>query len=765
MIKRIATLKHLGRFKELHSANGADHDFARLNVVFASNGAGKSTLCDLLRSMSLADPAYVRGRRRLDADCDPEIVVTLEGPKPQPSVRFRDGLWVNAGVSPTIHVYDDRFVAENVLVGHHISVDQRRNLYGLIIGARGIELKRAVDAAEGRLSQASRDVRDAETQLKSLLPVGHTVDTFRSVPAVVDVDHEIEKASEALALAKHTRSKADTIQQRSHLAPVPIALLPPNLWEVLSRSLDHAAFVAEQKVREHLDSHALGLGIDWLLRGYKATISDSCPYCGQSMTSLGILNAFRSFFSVERSVGGDARNQIRTILTSHRTEQAWWSDASRVRFDLPACPALELVVDAHKAVYQAVVAALDRKQANPASPATLTESERKAVDEWEALSATLTGYNDSLRPINVTISRKKAEAGGIDLKPFEQALSNLEASKVRHCQVVVDSYAVFDAAVRAKSEAQRLKQIANDALRDQANGVLSQYGARINDLVDLFAARFRIVCGGSNENYVTFAGGQPSGHLAVEMLGQRIDSSIDTATDPSRPSLANTLSGGDRSTLALAFFLAKVEQEPDLGDCIVVFDDPFHSQDRSRQSRTVERIHALARRAKQVFVFSHDLDFARSVASVYGVHVRTFVLNPLADKTTLECKDLPMLPSRVYEAKYRELAAFVANPSEFDTKLNAIAGTLRTVLEEYLQLKFPLRWTGRDYWFGTMIEAIRDSSDDDPLAQSRRLLDDLASVNEYSQRFHHRTTGAAADVPDARELITYVRQALQIIHQ
>jgi len=97
--------------------------------------------------------------------------------------------------------------------------------------------------------------------------------------------------------------------------------------------------------------------------------------------------------------------------------------------------------------------------------------------------------------------------------------------------------------------------------------------------------------------------------------------------------------------------------------------------------------------------------------------------------------------------------------------LNTIAGTLRTILEEYLQLKFPLRWINKDYWFGTMIEAIRGATGDDPLVQCKRLENDLISVNEYSKRFHHRTTGATADVPDAQELVTYAKQTLRIIHQ
>ncbi|YCM45178.1 AAA family ATPase [Verrucomicrobiaceae bacterium 227] len=781
MIKRINTLKSVGRFIELHSAAGADHDFAELNVVFASNAAGKSTLCDVLRSMTSGEAAYVVGRKRLDAGNDPEIVVSLDGATPPQVVRFQNGAWANAAASPKIHIYDDRFVAENVLVGHHINVDQRRNLYGLIIGARGITLKQAVDAAEAQLTAAGNNARGAEVTLKALFPQGQSIESFRTLPVVEDVDQQIATAAEALASATQTKSKADAIRQRPSLREIPIPQIPANLAEVLGTSLDQAALLAEQKIREHLETHTSGLSIDWLGQGHRAKSGEGCPHCGQSMEGLEILQAFNAFFSGElqaqesartalrtattQTFSEDARNRIRETLTSNETECSWWTYAAGFVFTLPAAPDEASILDAHAAAEQAIIEALDRKQANPASATTLTLAEQQVIDTWLAIAAGLTQYNVDLQNVSATLTQKKAEAGNIDLAPLQQAFAALEASKRRHQQDVIDAYAAHDSAVRAKADAQRAKQTANDALRDQANALLAQYGARINELLDLFTANFRIVCGGANDNYVTFGGGQPSGQLAIEILGHKIASSPTDAANPARPSLANTLSGGDRSALALAFFLAKVEQETDLGESIAVFDDPFHSQDRSRQSRTIERIHSLARVAKQVFVFSHDLDFARAVAPIHGVITRTFELDPLADRTTLECKELPMLPSRAYETKYTTLTDFADNPANYADQLTGIALILRTILEEYLQLKFPLRWTDRDYWFGTMIGEIEGATTGDPLLSCQGHLTDLNEVNNYSKRFHHRSTGVIADVTDARELVTYAKQTLSLIHK
>lgn len=781
MIRRINTLKRIGRFNELQSAVGTDHDFGELNIVFASNAAGKSTLCDVFRSMTTGDPAYIFGRKRLDSKIDPEIVITVDGATPSQTIRFQNGTWANQTNTPKIHIYDDRFVAENVLAGHHINVDQRRNLYGLVIGATGIALEQEVDSAQRQLDACGSSLRVAETTLNGLLPQGQTIESFRNVTAIEDVDQKIVDANEVLAFATQTKTKADAIRLRASLSELPTDQIPANLEEILSSSLDGNALIAEQKVKDHLQKHTLDLTIDWLAEGHRAKTGEGCPHCGQSMTGLDILQTYNAFFSGElqaqeasrnairaittRAFGEEARNRIRETLTSHVTERSWWFDAAGVDFKLPSCPDQASILEDHEAIGLAIIGALDRKQANPVNATELTSSEQQAIDNWEGTSTTLARYNTDLQTINVMLTQKKAEAGNIDLAPLQKDLEVLEYSKKRHQQKMLDAYATYDTAMTSKSDAQRTKQNANDALRDQANAQFAQYGARINELLDLFAANFQIVCGGNDNNYVAFPGGQPSGQLAIEILGQKIASSPTDATDPARPSLANTLSGGDRSALALAFFLAKVEQESDLGNCVIIFDDPFHSQDRSRQSRTIERIHALARNGKQCFVFSHDLDFARAVAPVHGVRTRTFQLDPLASRTTLQCKELDMLPSRAYEKKYSLLTNFVANPENYGEQLNDIAGTLRTICEEYLQLKFPLRWEAGVDWFGTMIGKIRAATGDDPLVSCQGLIDDLTAVNNYSQRFHHRTTGATSDIPDARELVTYAEQTLGIIHK
>ncbi len=93
-----------------------------------------------------------------------------------------------------------------------------------------------------------------------------------------------------------------------------------------------------------------------------------------------------------------------------------------------------------------------------------------------------------------------------------------------------------------------------------------------------------------------------------------------------------------------------------------VFDDPYHNQDRSRRQCTIEQIHHLTGIAKQCFVLSHDLEFARAVERRPGTQAKTFVVNPLINPATLEAWSLPPLPSQAYLKNYHLTSPLLRKP-------------------------------------------------------------------------------------------------------
>lgn len=79
------------------------------------------------------------------------------------------------------------------------------------------------------------------------------------------------------------------------------------------------------------------------------------------------------------------------------------------------------------------------------------------------------------------------------------------------------------------------------------------------------------------------------------------------------PHFRNTLSSGDKTTLALAFFLAKLDHDGELDKKVVVFDDPLGSHDSHRRGKTVEAVKELTSRCVQLILLSHDEYFLRDV--------------------------------------------------------------------------------------------------------------------------------------------------------
>lgn len=344
--------------------------------------------------------------------------------------RFQNGTWVLAqGNKPKIHIFDDRFVADNVLVGHHINIEQRRNLYGLVIGDEAVAFQRRVSEAETALNTATDVERAAKVALELLAPQAqdYTIETFRTLALVPDADTRIAEANATLDSATQAKSKADAIRQRRPLPALPIGELPANFAQTLSSTLDQAAFGAEQAIRLHLASRTRGLSLEWIGQGHRAALGQDCPHCGQSMTALEILQAYNAYFSgelqqqerartalaesIESSWGEGSRNRIREVFTAQENERDWWAGSAGFTFSLPTNLNASAVLDAHRNIQQTLAGALARKNATPSAALALTTAEQAALAESQAISDALAVYNAGIAEINSALARKKLRLG------------------------------------------------------------------------------------------------------------------------------------------------------------------------------------------------------------------------------------------------------------------------------------------------------------------------------------------------------------------
>ncbi|HWI26409.1 MAG TPA: AAA family ATPase, partial [Stellaceae bacterium] len=237
----------------------------------------------------------------------------------------------------------------------------------------------------------------------------------------------------------------------------------------------------------------------------------------------------------------------------------------------------------------------------------MDEPIRKAAASLEELCAALGAANTAIRTANQVIATRKAATEGADIRAAEAALHRLEAVRLRHTPLVAAACEAYQALMARKETAEAGRREARAKLEAHTKKVVTPYEGRINELLDSFNAGFRIA-----ETTYSFPGGTATSTYRLVINRTRVDLG-DANTGTAMPSFKNTLSAGDRTTLALAFFLAHLERDPSRAQRIVFFDDPFNSQDAFRRSQTVYEIKRAGQQCAQVFVLSHDAGFLRQV--------------------------------------------------------------------------------------------------------------------------------------------------------
>jgi wobble nucleotide-excising tRNase len=306
-----------------------------------------------------------------------------------------------------------------------------------------------------------------------------------------------------------------------------------------------------------------------------------------------------------------------------------------------------------------------------------------------------------------------------------------------------------------KKKLELAKEEAKVALEQHSESVFQTYQGDINRLLGMFGANFHI-----ENTRGQYRGDAPSYSYALVINDTAVDVG-DARTPLSKPSFKNTLSAGDRSTLALSFFLARLRQDPQLSDRTVVFDDPFTSQDRSRRTCTQQELCRLAAKAKQVIVLSHDAPFLKLIwDDLAAGDVKTLQLARLGPGSTVTEWDIENHVKDDYFKNHAELRKY-RDYGEGDPR--HVAKTIRILLEGYLRFKLPGSFDDKD-WLGDYVRAIGEAQADDPIAAAQGILQDLEDLKNYAKRYHHAQNPNADSEPlDEGELENFVRRTLNLV--
>lgn len=758
MLKKIVTIKNIGRF-ENHNAHG-DVELKPYTLMFAENGRGKTTLCAILRSLKTGDPSYVTGRTMLGATDAPEAQLLLDSD----IAEFFDGTW-NTTLAP-LAIFDSTFVSKNVYSGNAVDLEHRRSLYRVIVGEQGVSLAQRINELDSASRAKAADIREKATPIQPHLPEGITLGDFLELEKDPDIDAKIEASERERAALR----QADQIKTRPALSELTLPTLPDGLDSLLATTLEGVAEDAQSRVADQIAAHEMhARGEPWLSEGLGFVTRDRCPFCSQSLTgATALIRAYRAYFS-------DAYNQLRQEVRTARdrvdsdlsdrqiavVETTINQNAAGVEFWTPFCditpptfPEESDPGETLRTLREAALSLLDRKSDAPLESVEPNEALSTTRAAFASLLDDVRAYNDAVRAANAVIAAKKEATETGDLDSVDAALALLRATKKRHDDEIKTACEAYKTALAEKTAIEDEKASVRAELDAYTERVIERYEQTINQLLDDFNAGFRIT-----QTTHGYPGGVASSSYQILINNTPVPlGDADTPLD--QPSFKNTLSSGDRSTLALAFFLAQLKHDPDRENKVVVFDDPFTSQDSFRREWTVQKIVRCGQASSQVIVLSHNRRFLKGLwdrLSAQGADRKCLEMARVGQRDTTICPwDIEEATQAAYKADIKALREYhltaTGNPRDVVQKI-------RPVLEHHCRYVGGGSIPDTDT-LGVIIGKVRDAG---PSHRLSSVLDRLDALNEYTRRYHHgENTNAATEPIDETELHGFVKKTLEI---
>ena len=757
MINKVEKLVSIGKFRNYQATGQVN--FKKLTLIYGDNGNGKTTLTSVFRSLATNNSEIIRSRISTNHTTVQAAQISRLG---TPNIFHTFGANGWTAQFPEIEIFDIHFVNENIYSGFDFSDEHRKQLHQFVIGAQGVAIQTQIEQNKIDKTNSRQIQSDIEVQL--IQQVGNNLSTnlinsFLSIPVeqANDIDQLIINAETVLASA-NANAIIQTLQPLSNLTRISTGI---NLDSLIA-DLQTTSQTIQNRVLETLFSqHCQDLSAstfdgpeNWLQKGFayvksKQALNEpniSCPFCKQSIdANSDILNAYASKFNADfNALVQRLQTHLQSLqnfnfdVTIQAINNINQINASRITSwttHLPSTvqpPVFNIIADEAnlRIEFQNLIASVEQKIQNPtATVAIITATTFQT--SVQNINANIDVYNQNVATYNTAITTFRTNiqtvaTAQLEVDRLKRIKKRVEIPIAALCDQLISERQILRGLETAYTQLSQQQQTA-------ATTFFNNYQTRINHYLDnIFRTPFRI------DNVVHVA---PRGRATQSQIGYRLTiDGNEILFAPNQPFNAKeSLSEGDKSTIALAFFLSKLDIDPNKQNKILIFDDPLSSLDTNRRTYTIGIIKSLFQQLKQVVVLSHNEYFLHEVGKDIADKC---TLRISEDYTTRASKivvcDLDELVKIDYFRNIERLEAFRNNP---DIHLkDTVLGWLRNVLEAHLRFKFykEIRSMTGQATFGRLISFLntypitfRDNANRDDIILKLNL------INGASWRSHH----------------------------
>ncbi|GAA9696852.1 AAA family ATPase [Helicobacter pylori] len=691
-------------------------EFKDYNVIFGNNGCGKTSLTRAFELL-ISKNNHIEKYRTISTAESPSIEFECE----DGSYKIEPNSNIGAP-SFKVEIYNSDFLHNNVPFNSEFGLKKLDDgviiLEGSVLGEETKEINQLKNCREKveKRQKKIKDENDTETlsaeQESAIKKYDEEIEKIRKevtsktiqiAPNEIKINNicEVSKnkfkyQEDVLTNLKKDFDELDEAMKefddlKEMESPKDYQTIKVKLESLFSFDIDKEAGQVSKEIKEHISK----VGREFIEKGIelqKEMPDNACPFCKQEIIN-NIIQAYTSYFnkSIEQfkqdslEVSGTLKKileqwNIKEILQSfERFEPFMKKDFSTNKESLKN--ALEQI----KVLLEKLQKEVGKKE-GVKDKEKFQETDKKLSENYENLQKCV---NETRNILN---QKKEQEE---KLEKLKKELKGARIKKAKH-----DSYDWQ----KSKEEAERKLSVLERGHK-RLNCLLEKIDNKLKGLYDQKRPDIKII------NSYLKALNLPKYSLNEDY--RIVLNSVDLENSKAKM----ILSDGEKTTLAFAYFLARLKlfyKKEDLKNLVVVIDDPISSLDEQRIYNTtclVAKINqelvgeALKENEDkaQVFVLTHNHTFMARLINMVGKHACYFQLERHQGQLKIVCKNkVKGYFDTFYLLLFKEVYAFAKKEKVQDNFNEAInyGNKIRILLESFLKINFIDSFLGENSAFG-----------------------------------------------------------------
>lgn len=709
MINRVKVLKQIGRFHDFRT--GGSLPFAngkKITLLHASNTLGKTTFTQILKSLGDNNSVHISSRRSIPPQSGVQQEAKLsyfDLTGTEKEVSYKSGVWTSSDLKDRIVIFDQDFIHTHVMLGDHITRENKEQFTDFILGEEGVKLSKKIETDK-------KTLRISKTALSTFRPA--FVRAERDEKDVQKfIDMEVDKDTPALQQDRETETKR--LLQLERISDFKKMLAPDLVKDsaeqgakklttehgiILTESYDSISDEAWKTLQEHITNNNLDDStVAWLKTGTKINKhGDKCPFCSQDMSGVkSLIDAYQTIFDQKFEVfDSTLRTRINKLGTDTRLETAKSFTQPVNDFIDKLKPFLPYIqeIDTDIASLKDQVAILEdadsvyKKQLAIWAQGSSKELDDKLMNTHKPLvsGTDTTGLFVSAKAVSQVqndISAIQQEAldhiknakSKVDKLTPEQITSNKEVQNKKISEINKklsrieqdEQCGIYSTKKQDITDLSKIIVDDSERLETEQSDYLVEYFEKL----DAWFKKLGSDTGFEIKKESTNKGDKKVYSLAITFHGEKVASE----------DLGKVCSESDKRNLALAIFLSKAEKLPNKDEYVLVFDDPVVSFDDNRISKTCRQIKILAPDFRQIIVTTHYASLVKHFVEV-NMDSAYVAIELESNQSVLKELDPIKFASNAHIRAAEKLLLFVEGSSSDPTR------DLRPFMEEHLRIRF-----------------------------------------------------------------------------